>query len=142
MRKNNTIYLLKQADLTFEKVSNEILKPYELTHSQFKIIKYLYTVMDRQIIQKDIENYFRMSSVTVARILVNLEKNGWIMRQQSDRDKRQNHIFLTEKGKSYQEEFVVVAQQLENQLTGRLNEVELEELRALLRKMLDIVLEE
>ncbi|WP_053093902.1 MULTISPECIES: ATP-binding cassette domain-containing protein [unclassified Streptococcus] len=69
-----TDYLLKQADLTFEKVSNDLLKPYDLTHAQFKMIKYLYTVEGRLVIQKDIEQYFRMSSVTVARILVNLEK--------------------------------------------------------------------
>ena len=31
-REHNTIYLLKQTELTFEKVSNEILKPYALTH--------------------------------------------------------------------------------------------------------------
>lgn len=73
-REHNTIYLLKQTELTFEKVSNEILKPYALTHAQFKIIKYLYTVEGQTVIQKDIEQYFRMSSVTVARLLVNLEK--------------------------------------------------------------------
>ena len=120
-REHNTIYLLKQTELTFEKVSNEILKPYALTHAQFKIIKYLYTVEGQTVIQKDIEQYFRMSSVTVARLLVNLEKNDWIVRTQSERDKRQN---------------------LESRLTGRLDATELEELRSLLRKMLAIDLDE
>ena len=141
-REHNTIYLLKQTELTFEKVSNEILKPYALTHAQFKIIKYLYTVEGQTVIQKDIEQYFRMSSVTVARLLVNLEKNDWIVRTQSERDKRQNLIRLTEKAKHLKVEFETVSDQLESRLTGRLDATELEELRSLLRKMLAIDLDE
>lgn len=140
-REHNTIYLLKQTELTFEKVSNEILKPYALTHAQFKIIKYLYTVEGQTVIQKDIEQYFRMSSVTVARLLVNLEKMIDCSTQ-SERDKRQNLIRLTEKAKNLKVEFETVSDQLESRLTGRLDATELEELRSLLRKMLAIDLDE
>lgn len=83
-----------------------------------------------------------MSSVTVARLLVNLEKNDWIVRTQSERDKRQNLIRLTEKAKNLKVEFETVSDQLESRLTGRLDATELEELRSLLRKMLAIDLDE
>ena len=81
-----------------------------------------------------------MSNPTVTRILQNLEKGGWIRRLANGKDKRQKQLYLTDKALSMQETFKEIATQLENQLTQRLTDDELNDLQTLLRKMLAISL--
>lgn len=133
---NNTIFLIKQVDIAFDKQSNALLKPYNLTHSQFKIIKYLYSRKDISTVQKDIESFLDMSGPTITKILSILEKNGWLIRVASDKDKRQNNIILSEKSMMLEEKFALVAKNLENALTINLTEEELVDLQKLLRKIL------
>lgn len=133
---NNTIFLIKQVDIAFDKQSNALLKPYNLTHSQFKIIKYLYSRKDTSTVQKDIESFLDMSGPTITKILSILEKNGWLIRVASDKDKRQNNIILSEKSMMLEEKFALVAKNLENALTINLTEEELVDLQKLLRKIL------
>lgn len=140
MREKNTVYLIKRANLSFDKIANHTLASYGITHSQFKCLKYLYLFENGSLNQRDLEHYFNMSNPTVTRILQNLEKEGWIRRLANGKDKRQKQLYLTDKALSMQETFKEIATQLENQLTQRLTDDELDDLQTLLRKMLAISL--
>lgn len=140
MREKNTVYLIKRANLNFDKVANHTLASYGITHSQFKCLKYLYLFDNGSLNQRDLEHYFHMSNPTVTRILQNLEKEGWIKRLANGKDKRHKQLYLTDKALSMQENFKDIANQLESQLTERLTDQELDHLQTLLRKMLAISL--
>ncbi|MGT2888084.1 MarR family transcriptional regulator [Streptococcus didelphis] len=138
MRYKNLIYLLKLLDLKFEKHSSQILNPFKLSHTQFKIIKYLYIRTGQVTIQKDIEDYFQLSNPTVTNVLKKLELHGWLERRPSPKDSRQNILILTDKALTHQEIFKSVAHDLEAGLVSRLSSEEQEILRILLRKALEI----
>ncbi|MDV5972905.1 UNVERIFIED_CONTAM: MarR family transcriptional regulator [Streptococcus canis] len=140
MREKNTVYLIKRANLNFDKIANHTLASYGITHSQFKCLKYLYLFDNGSLNQRDLEQYFHMSNPTVTRILQNLEKEGWIKRLANGKDKRHKQLYLTDKALSMQENFKDIANQLETQLTERLTDQELDHLQTLLRKMLAISL--
>lgn len=140
MREKNTVYLIKRANLNFDKIANHTLASYGITHSQFKCLKYLYLFDNGSLNQRDLEQYFHMSNPTVTRILQNLEKEGWIKRLANGKDKRHKQLHLTDKALSMQENFKDIANQLETQLTERLTDQELDHLQTLLRKMLAISL--
>ncbi|EHI68591.1 MarR family winged helix-turn-helix transcriptional regulator [Streptococcus ictaluri] len=142
MREKNTVYLIKRANLSFDKIANKVLTPHGITHSQFKCLKYLYLFDNGSRNQRDIENYFNMSNPTVTRILQNLEKEGWLQRLANGKDKRQKQLYLTKKALDYQGVFKDMASQLEDQLTERLTDAELDKLQELLRKMLAISLKD
>ncbi|WP_444812470.1 MarR family winged helix-turn-helix transcriptional regulator [Streptococcus canis] len=140
MREKNTVYLIKRANLNFDKIANHTLASYGITHSQFKCLKYLYLFDNGSLNQRDLEHYFHMSNPTVTRILQNLEQEGWIKRLANGKDKRHKQLYLTDKALSMQENFKDIANQLESQLTERLTDQELDHLQTLLRKMLAISL--
>ncbi|MDW7798937.1 MarR family transcriptional regulator [Streptococcus canis] len=140
MREKNTVYLIKRANLNFDKIANHTLASYGITHSQFKCLKYLYLFDNGSLNQRDLEHYFHMSNPTVTRILQNLEKEGWIKRLANGKDKRHKQLYLTDKALSMQENFKDIANQLESQLTEHLTDQELDHLQTLLRKMLAISL--
>lgn len=140
VREKNTIYLLKRADLAFEKIANNMLSRYGITHTQFKMLRYLSGYPDGQLKQHDIELFFDMTNPTVTRVLQNLEKDQWVIRKEAENDRRSKRLFLTDKAKQLVPELARVGRELESQLTRRLDESELEELQVLLRKMLNITI--
>ncbi|ESV54918.1 MarR family transcriptional regulator [Streptococcus agalactiae LMG 14747] len=142
MREKNTVYLLKRADLAFEKIANRMLSPYKITHTQFKFLRYLSKFPDGQLRQHDVELYFDMTNPTVTRVLQNLEKDGWVYRQSDTKDRRSKHLYLTDFAKERIPELAELGVALEQQLTQRLNNEELDLLQDLLRKMLSISIDE
>lgn len=108
MEERAGIYIKKVNDM-IEKQINKNFKEYDLTMSQGRIIAYLNAHSNDNITQKDIENEFNISHVTVSGIISRLESGGFI---KVDRKKRINKIILLpkclineEKIKKFQEEF-------------------------------------
>ena len=56
------------------------------------------------ISQGEIAKLANLRQQTVSESLVKLEKHGFIRREQSDKDKRVSHIFITEEGRIAQRE--------------------------------------
>lgn len=72
MKLDKAAILIKKAALEFDKISNGILEEYDLTTSQYKVMKYLYEESDVRIV--DLEKYYSMSHPTTIGIVQNLEK--------------------------------------------------------------------
>lgn len=136
MRTDKVAILIKKAALVIEKLSNHVLAPYELTHTQYKILMLLYRNPDKPIRQIDIEEHFSMTNPSVTGIIQNLEKKGLVQRVQNPDDKRSKLLKLTEQAVSMEQELYSLGESLESQVTEGLSEDERQQLILLLNKIL------
>ena len=134
--KDKIFVLIKKAALEFDKLSIPLFAPYELTPSQYKVMRLLYLEEPETVRQIDIEKSFSMTNPTVTGLLNNLEKKEWIQRIPNPNDSRSKVIRLTAKAEGLRHELLDISDQLEDMLTENLNEQEKEQLIELMNKML------
>ncbi len=65
MNKESIGVLVKIIDIEFDRLSNQMLKPYELTSTQFKILLYLLKRKQEITKQIDLEKHFGLMNPTV-----------------------------------------------------------------------------
>lgn len=70
----------------------------EVTIMHGWIIRYLYMNRDRDVFQRDIEQYFSIGRSTVTNIIQLMERKGFIARESVEHDARLKKVILTEKG--------------------------------------------
>lgn len=70
----------------------------EVTIMHGWIIRYLYANQDKDVFQKDMEQYFSIGRSTVTNIIQLMEKKGFIVRESVEHDARLKKVTLTEKG--------------------------------------------
>lgn len=128
--------LVKKTALIFDKRSNQLLTPYGLTGSQFKILMLLYRTPEGSMRQADIEAKFSMTNPTVTGLMQKLEAKDLVRRVPHPEDRRSKVLVLTERAMAIKEELLALAESLEQQMTANLNEAECEQLALLLTKML------
>ena len=128
--------LIKKTSLVFDKISNQLLTPYDLTGSQFKILMVLMHAPEGSVRQIDIENKFAMTNPTVTGLVHKLEAKDLVKRMPHPEDKRSKVLALTDRAMAMKEELLALADDLERQMTQNLNHDECEQLAALLLKML------
>lgn len=138
MRKDRVALLIKRTSLVIEKLSNQVLAPYDLSHTQYKIMMMLYRNPDMSIRQIDIEEKFSLTNPSVSGIIQNLEKKGLVRRVQNPEDKRSKLVCLTEKAFALKDELDQLGETLEKKVTEGLSEEECVKLCALLAKMLEV----
>lgn len=136
MNYDRAAILVKKASLEFDKAANPLLAEYDLTGSQYKILKYLYEHEDKQVRQVDLERYYSLTNPTTIGLLDNLEKKGFVVRAQNPDDARSRVIKLTEKSVSMREELERLGDKLEDLFTSALTERERNRLTELLKKLL------
>lgn len=138
MKLDKAAILIKKAALEFDKVSNSVLSEYNLTPSQYKVIKYVYEEQEQGVRITDLEKYYSMTHSTTIGIVQNLEKKGLVEYQDNPDDRRSRYIVPTAKAMEQKAELEGLGTVLESQLTSRLTEQERLQLVALLRKMLGL----
>ena len=134
MNNQKIAILIKKLSLEFDKVAIPALKPYGLTPTQFKILKYLYE--HKNIIGIDLQNAFSMTNPTVTGILQNMENAGWIQREASSVDSRSKVIKITKKAIDQKEDLYKLGNSLEKEFTKSLTGKEQMELLELLNKIM------
>lgn len=137
MDKARISILVKRSSLVFDKLSNQLLTPYDLTGSQFKILMVLYHTPEGGVRQADIEAKFSMTNPTVTGLVQKLEAKELVRRVPHPEDGRSKLLVLTERAQAMREELLALADSLERQMTARLNEEECGQLAQLLAKMLE-----
>ncbi|WP_278514667.1 MarR family winged helix-turn-helix transcriptional regulator [Succinivibrio dextrinosolvens] len=128
--------LIKIAASKFDKLANAVLGKYDLTASQFKVMKYLYFNQDRPVRMTDIEKHFLMTHATTIGLLNQLERKKFIVRKVNEQDKRSNSIEIVPEMLSKKDEFIAIGNQLESRMTKALSEDEQQQLKHLLKKLL------
>lgn len=137
MKREKVSVLIKRSALIFDKYANQLLIPYQLTSSQFRILLILYKSPACSIRQVDIETAFSMTNPTVTGLIQNLEKSNLVKRVPNPEDKRSKLLMLTEYAESKREEYISLANELERKMTEGLSELEAEQLAALLTKVVE-----
>lgn len=129
--------LIKKASLDFDKISNQLLAPYDLTPTQFKILMLLYKEPPYTVRQIDLEKYFSMTNPTVTGIMQNLEKKDMVARVPNPQDGRSKVLALTQRAHDMRRELLALADTLEQSMTKNLSDEEKQQLTMLLKKMMD-----
>ena len=138
MMTNIVAILVKKAALEFDKIANPYFAEYDLTSSQYRIIKYLYAQPSRTTRVVDLERQYSMTHPTTIGLLDALEKKGFTTRVENPNDARGKLIALTEKADAMQNELEELGTKIENKLTERLSVEEREQLAFLLNKLMGI----
>lgn len=126
--------LIKKLALEFDKIANPHLVPYNLTPTQYKILKYLYD--HENVIGMDIQNAYSMTNPTVTGIIQNMENGGWIKRIPNPNDSRSKLIKLTKKSLDNRSKLYKLGDNLEQEFTKFLSKEEQKELIELLNKIM------
>lgn len=130
--------LIKKAALEFEKVANPIFAEYDLTASQYKILKFLYARENHSARLVDLEKEYSMIHPTAIGLVNTLEEKDFVTRTTNPDSARGKLIVLAEKAYFMQEELLKLGDAVEDKLTERLNSEERAQLIALLQKLLEL----
>lgn len=95
----------------------------------------LMTEANRGLLLRDYSSALKISKSTLTSIINRLEKQGFISRKISDRDKRSYGLSLDGKGVSFLETYTSYQSDIGNRIISGLDETEKQQLVALLRKI-------
>lgn len=135
---NIVAILVKKAALEFDKVANPLFAEYDLTASQYRVLKYLFAQPTRTARVVDLERQYSMTHPTALGLIEALEKKGFTTRVENPDDARGKLVALTEKTDKMQSELEALGSEIENKLTERLTTIERDQLIRLLKKLLGI----
>ena len=137
-RTDRIAILIKKADLVFDKLANPFLAEYDLTASQFRVLKFLYSQPNETARIVDIEKDCSITHPTALGLIDQLSRKGFVCKIVNPQDARSKVISLTDKAAEMQAKLESVGDRLEDTLTENLTEQEKKQLLMLLRKMLKL----
>lgn len=135
---NKVAILIKKASLEFDKIANPYFAQYDLTASQYRIIKYLYSQLDGTARVVDLEKHYSMTHPTTLGLVDALEKKGFTTRVENPNDARGKLVALTDHARELQKELEDLGTTIEDKLTERLTAEEKEEIVILLQKLIGV----
>ena len=125
----------KSIGLEIKKVNNLIIRyliektkeitDIPLTPVQIMIIRFLNNSANKNIYQKDIEDFVQMRKSTISGVLDTMEKNNIISRINSKNDLRSKRIILTDFGKELSIKLKIQKEEFDNLLKNNINDEEL-----------------
>jgi MarR family transcriptional regulator, organic hydroperoxide resistance regulator len=89
---------LKRAYLAMAAHVNEVLRPHELTHSQWQVLALVGKCAPEAVTQKKIQCCLRVEAATLTGVVDGLVRRGWLIRSENADDRRVNELCLTEAG--------------------------------------------
>ena len=125
----------KSIGLEIKKVNNLIIRyliektkeitDIPLTPVQIMIIRFLNNSVNKNLYQKDIEDFVQMRKSTLSGVLDTMEKNNIISRINSKNELRSKRIILTDFGKELSIKLKIQKEEFDNLLKNNINEEEL-----------------
>ncbi len=109
----------------------------ELTGTNGWIIGYIDRNADRPVYQRDLEREFGITRSTASKVVILMEKKGFIIREVADHDARQRRLMLTDRSREIVSMMDADAQRTEKKLTDGFSDKELAELRSYLQRMIE-----
>jgi DNA-binding MarR family transcriptional regulator len=97
---NQLCFRLYTASRLITQAYEPFLKPLGITYTQYLVLMVLWEKDDQPV--NDIAKKLKLGLNTVSPLIRRMEKLGILSRHGSDSDKRQQLVFLTEKGKDLQ----------------------------------------
>lgn len=110
------------------------LNYYNITRTQW--IALYYISINKMITQKQLADKMYLKEPTVVRMLDKMELIGWVIRVNSENDKRIKLLSLTDKGQNIETEMLDIAEKFRNDVISDISPEELESYKSVLNKML------
>ncbi|CAN7342820.1 MarR family transcriptional regulator [Paenibacillus sp. LjRoot153] len=111
----------------------EHLKKFEIGRGQHIFLNALYK--EDGLTQEELSDYLKIDKGTTAKALKKLEEQGYVTRIVSEKDKRCNEVFLTDKARGIKEDVRKVLTDWRERLTFGLSDVEKQMALTILEKM-------
>lgn len=93
---------MKQMNSAISHITELYARWAKLKGISYGMLMVLYSINDLEICtQKDICLYWMLPKQTVHSVLVNLDKNGYVKIEQSEKNKKEKNISFTEEGKIF-----------------------------------------
>ncbi|MBK0348452.1 MarR family transcriptional regulator [Aerococcaceae bacterium zg-ZJ1578] len=128
--------VFRQAARTIELNSGKVFREYGITRIQFSILDILYSIGDMAIC--DLKDKMLATSGNMTVVLKNMERDGLIVRQSAERDKRKYMFHITDKGREIFEQVLPRHREELDDLFGIYTEEERKQLIQLLKKFKSI----
>ena len=123
-------------------LSNKLKRLLDKKHSinglyvgQARVLVYLFNNKENKIYQKDIENTFQIRGGTVTGLIDTLVNNKYIVRVESETDKRKRKIILTKDGEELAVKSMETIRTVENGLQSALTKEENEVFKKISQKI-------
>ncbi len=131
--------LIRRIDWQIDQQFNQVLKEFNLTLSQAEVLRFLSKNENRDIVQKDIEEFFNISNPTVSGILNRLEEKGFVCRYTSSEDTRKKIVKITAKSVAMNDSIRQLMDGFEDRMLFCLSEKEKGELFDYLERIIDTI---
>lgn len=130
-------FLLWQTTTVWQRLINNKLEPYDITHPEFVIMALLLWLSnnDHNTTQVLISKWSKLDKMTVSKSVRKLEKIGHIKREQHELDSRAKNVFLTDSGVELISKLVPVIEDIDERFFGKLSESEQQELIRIFKKL-------
>src|SRR5437879_2790900 len=94
---------LKRAYLAMAAHVNDLLRPHDLTYSQWQVLSLVGKRAPGAATQREIQSCLRVESATLTGVIDGLVRRGWLVRSENAEDRRVNELRLTETGRAVYE---------------------------------------
>ena len=132
-RENDYIAAVNEASYLFgESVCRE-LEQIGMKYSYRHIMKPL--MENESLTQLELVKITNLKAPTISITLRNMERDGIVRREKNDNDRRETHVFITDKGKKMYAKVLTALDRAERSMLNGLSEKELKAMRVTLKKM-------
>lgn len=125
----------------FNKLMNTILKPYDVSHEQFEVLKILETQYPASFHLKEIQERLVNQTANTTRLVEKLRKKDLVESKQNPENRRQLNIHITEKGLKLLQEIKVPLEKNKNNFNNAISEEEAKQLIKILSKVQTVCVE-
>ncbi len=108
----------------------------DMTGTNGWIIAYIDRNADRPVYQRDLEREFGITRSTASKVVILMEKKGFIRHESAPHDARLKQLLLTERSREIVSMMEADSQRTEKKLTDGFTEAELETLRDYIDRMI------
>jgi DNA-binding MarR family transcriptional regulator len=91
---------IKRAFLALSGHMNDLLRPHDLTYSQWQVLSFVARHTDGAATQKDLQCWLKVEAATLTGVIDGLVRRGWLTRAESVDDRRVKQLALTPEGKA------------------------------------------
>jgi DNA-binding MarR family transcriptional regulator len=129
-------YWLKRAYLAMTGHINDLLRPHDLTYSQWQVLALVGKRAPAAATQREIQACLRVEAATLTGIVDGMVRRGWMVRRENAADRRVNELTLTEAGTAVFNELAPwVAEQVRERLQGGLSDERMAAAREVLQQV-------
>lgn len=131
-------FLLWQTTVTWQSLIKKALEPYHITHTQFVVMAVLLWFEEHHELptQIAISRLSKIEKMTVSKSLKQLATQGYISRQESQKDTRAKWVTLTHKGKKLVTKLVPIVEGIDDDFFGQVSPLEKKGLIQILNKLI------